>query len=111
LAGQAVRVLAREPRRFGDQVLYLAPAPDQPFRRLTDIIVREFPDYPPYGGAFRESSRISRSPMVLRSRRSPLPRRRSPRVSRFDPRLTKLADGRSSAGGVVDGRGAVRAGA
>lgn len=43
-----------EPRRFGDQVLYLAPSPDQPFRRLTDIIVREFPEYPPYGGAFRE---------------------------------------------------------
>ena len=43
-----------EPRRFGDQVLYLAPSTDQPFRRLTDAIVREFPEYPPYGGAFRE---------------------------------------------------------
>jgi 2'-5' RNA ligase len=42
------------PRRFGDQVLYLAPSPDEPFRSLTEIIMRDFPDYPPYGGTFRE---------------------------------------------------------
>lgn len=42
------------PRRFGNQVLYLAPSPDGPFRTLTENIVREFPDYPPYGGSFRE---------------------------------------------------------
>jgi 2'-5' RNA ligase len=43
-----------ESRRFGDQVSYLAPSPDEPFRRLTEIIVAEFPDYPPYGGTFSE---------------------------------------------------------
>ena len=43
-----------ETRRFGDQVLYLAPSPDEPFRLLTKIIMAEFPDYPPYGGAFSE---------------------------------------------------------
>jgi 2'-5' RNA ligase len=42
------------PRRFGDQVLYLAPSPDEPFRSLTEIIMRDFPDYQPYGGTFRE---------------------------------------------------------
>jgi 2'-5' RNA ligase len=43
-----------EPRRFGDQVLYLAPSPDHPFRRLTETVTREFPEYKPYGGVFRE---------------------------------------------------------
>jgi len=43
-----------ETRRFGDRVLYLAPSPDEPFRVLTRIIMAEFPDYPPYGGAFSE---------------------------------------------------------
>ena len=32
--------------------LYLAPEPDEPFISLTEAIVREFPEYPPYGGKF-----------------------------------------------------------
>lgn len=32
--------------------LYLVPEPDEPFISLTEAIVREFPEYPPYGGKF-----------------------------------------------------------
>lgn len=32
--------------------LYLVPKPDEPFISLTEAIVREFPEYPPYGGKF-----------------------------------------------------------
>ena len=32
--------------------LYLVPEPDEPFILLTEAIVGEFPDYPPYGGKF-----------------------------------------------------------
>jgi 2'-5' RNA ligase len=35
---------------FGDIVAYLAPEPDQPFRRLTSGLAAAFPAYPPYGG-------------------------------------------------------------
>ena len=38
-------------QRFGDEVLWLAPEPDEPFRRLTAAIWQAFPDHPPYGGA------------------------------------------------------------
>jgi 2'-5' RNA ligase superfamily len=37
---------------FGDDVLWLAPEPDGPFRDLTTAVWRRFPDRPPYGGAF-----------------------------------------------------------
>jgi 2'-5' RNA ligase len=37
---------------FGEDVLWLAPDRDQEFRDLTDSVVSEFPDYPPYGGQF-----------------------------------------------------------
>ncbi len=37
---------------FGDQVLYLAPNPAEPFVDLTRQLVRLYPDYPPYGGAY-----------------------------------------------------------
>lgn len=33
-------------------VLYLAPVPDMPFRRLTEAIVGRWPQTPPYGGKF-----------------------------------------------------------
>ena len=33
-------------------VLYLAPEPPDPFRRLTSDLAARFPDHPPYGGAF-----------------------------------------------------------
>ena len=37
---------------FGDEVLWLAPDPDQNFRNLTAAVVKQFPEHPPYGGAF-----------------------------------------------------------
>jgi len=36
---------------FGDDVLWLAPEPDHPFRALTAAVSNHFPDHPPYGGA------------------------------------------------------------
>jgi 2'-5' RNA ligase len=36
-------------RWFGEDVLWLAPAPDTGFRRLIDAIVARYPRYPPYG--------------------------------------------------------------
>jgi len=39
---------------FDDQVLWLAPHPDDPFRRLIQILCDAFPECPPYGGAFGE---------------------------------------------------------
>jgi 2'-5' RNA ligase len=42
-----------EVQRFPD-MLYLAPEPAEPFRQLTEMIVKHFPDTPPYGGAFPE---------------------------------------------------------
>jgi hypothetical protein len=35
---------------FGDDLLWLEPEPDHPFRALTAAVWREFPDHPPYGG-------------------------------------------------------------
>jgi 2'-5' RNA ligase len=35
-------------------VVWLAPEPDEPFRRLTSALHAEFPRYPPYGGAHAE---------------------------------------------------------
>ena len=37
-------------RRFPAEVLYLAPAPAEPFRQLTLAIWNLFPETPPYGG-------------------------------------------------------------
>ena len=36
---------------FGDEVLWLAPEPAEPFRHLTAAIWAAFPDHPPYAGA------------------------------------------------------------
>lgn len=36
-------------RWFGEDVLWLAPAPDTGFRRLIDAVVARYPRYPPYG--------------------------------------------------------------
>ena len=41
-----------EARRFPAETLYLAPAPDEPFRKLTMALWDRFPDTPPYGGAW-----------------------------------------------------------
>jgi hypothetical protein len=35
---------------FGDEVLYLAPEPDLPFRALMTAVWDAFPAHPPYGG-------------------------------------------------------------
>jgi 2'-5' RNA ligase len=37
---------------FDQDVLWLAPTPDEPFRELTMAVWRAFPDHPPYAGAF-----------------------------------------------------------
>ncbi len=39
---------------FGDEVLYLAPEPDEPFRALTLAVAAAFPDHLPYGGVHDE---------------------------------------------------------
>ncbi len=39
--------------RFPD-MLYLAPVPAGQFRQLTEIVLKHYPDTPPYGGAFAE---------------------------------------------------------
>jgi 2'-5' RNA ligase len=39
---------------FGDDVLWLAPEPDGPFRRLISAVVGEFPNHLPYGGVHEE---------------------------------------------------------
>jgi 2'-5' RNA ligase len=44
--------LARVDRFPG--VLYLAPAPSEPFKRLTAECVARWPEHPPYGGAYDE---------------------------------------------------------
>jgi 2'-5' RNA ligase len=43
----------REARQFPG-VLYLAPEPAEPFRRLTEALAECFPETPPYGGEFTE---------------------------------------------------------
>jgi 2'-5' RNA ligase len=35
-------------------VLYLAPEPDTPFRRLTEAITERWPENPPFGGQFED---------------------------------------------------------
>jgi 2'-5' RNA ligase len=35
-------------------VLWLAPEPAQPFARIIEALLQRFPDYPPYGGSFKE---------------------------------------------------------
>src|SRR6185437_11027931 len=40
---------------FGEDVLYLAPRPDEPFRALTRAVGAAFPGYRPYGGAFADT--------------------------------------------------------
>ena len=38
--------------RFTDGTLHLLPDPDEGFRKLTARLAAEFPDFPPYAGAF-----------------------------------------------------------
>ena len=37
---------------FDERVLWVAPDPAEPFQALTAAVVREFPDYPPFGGQY-----------------------------------------------------------
>ena len=37
---------------FSQEVLWLAPEPAEPFRALTELVWRRFPECPPYGGAY-----------------------------------------------------------
>ena len=46
-------VVFREARRWPG-MLYLAPEPPEPFTRLTEAIVRRWPEYPPYEGLHEE---------------------------------------------------------
>ncbi len=39
---------------FDEDVLWLEPEDDAPFRLLTESVHREFPDYPPFGGQFED---------------------------------------------------------
>jgi hypothetical protein len=39
---------------FGDDVLWLAPEDPAPYRELTERLYAEFPDHPPFSGAFAE---------------------------------------------------------
>ena len=39
---------------FGQDVLWLAPEPDEPFRALTGAVHAAFPLYPPFGGIYSE---------------------------------------------------------
>jgi 2'-5' RNA ligase len=41
---------------FDDDVLWLAPEPDAPFRDLTRAVVAAFPAHRPYGGRYEEST-------------------------------------------------------
>ena len=40
--------------RFGATTVFLAPEPARSFSALTEAVVRRWPEYPPYGGAFAE---------------------------------------------------------
>ena len=41
-------------RWFGEDVLWLAPEPQQPFRDFTLAVWRAFPGHPPFGGIFAD---------------------------------------------------------
>ncbi len=53
-AEPAFDVVFRGFGRFPGGVLWLAPEPAEPFRRLTHAIWRAWPSHPPYGGAHDE---------------------------------------------------------
>lgn len=42
-------------RWFGDDVVWLGPEPEAPFRELTGAVWRRFPDHPPYRGMHEAS--------------------------------------------------------
>jgi hypothetical protein len=40
--------------RFGDTTVFLAPEPSRPFVAMTEAVVEQWPEYPPFEGAFDE---------------------------------------------------------
>ena len=47
---RAFQVQFARAKWFGEEVLWLAPEPDSPFRELTATLFGAFPETPPYGG-------------------------------------------------------------
>ena len=45
----------RTVRWFGDRVVWLAPEPDGPFRQMTALVTRRWPDYQPCGGRYADA--------------------------------------------------------
>jgi len=39
---------------FGEDVVWLAPEPAEPFRALTNIVYAAFPQFPPFGGVYAD---------------------------------------------------------
>ncbi len=37
---------------FGEDVVWLAPEPDDPLRALINLVAERWPEFPPYGGAY-----------------------------------------------------------
>ncbi|MGN6132151.1 MAG: 2'-5' RNA ligase family protein [Nocardioidaceae bacterium] len=50
--GAPVEVTLAEVAAFDGGVIYLAPEPDEPFRKLTAALAAAYPQCPPYAGAF-----------------------------------------------------------
>jgi hypothetical protein len=53
-AGPAFRYASGRTAWFGDDVLWLAPEDPGPFRELTHRVHAEFPEHPPFEGAFAD---------------------------------------------------------
>lgn len=56
---------------FGDEVLYLAPEPDAPFRMLMTAVWDAFPAHPPYGGEIADVADVV--PHLTVGQGAPLP--------------------------------------
>jgi 2'-5' RNA ligase len=41
-------------RWFGESVVWLGPADESPFRKLTEVTAAAYPSYPPYGGVHED---------------------------------------------------------
>ena len=67
----ATRAFPFKLRRVGrfPGILYLEPDPDHPFRKLTEALLRRYPDFPPYGGVYEEV--IPHLTVIDRSRERP----------------------------------------
>jgi len=50
----AFDVIFRRVCWFSDAVVWLAPEPADPFRKLIELVSKRFPDHPPYGGIYED---------------------------------------------------------